>query len=626
MPTQTNPTHSSAEAEQDDVLTPGGPRPRSATHAVAVGEEVHGNPDGSSSVGPIQNRRQDGSLAVATDLVLTPGGYRPSSMVHHIESGAVIDGRDHNFTKVDHTGKLLAELGRIEPKTTGKPLMPFNVQAHNPALVPALGSGWITYAGWTESASPVSYFTTTWVVPPEPATQSGQTIFLFNGIQNQTMIYQPVLQWGPSAAGGGNYWSVGSWYADGQGGHSNYSTLVRVAVGQVLTGVMSETGSSAAGYSYNCVFSGLPTTSLNITNVQQLTWCIQTLEAYSCQKCSDYPATSRTGMTNIEIMAGGKVVTPTWAATTPVTDCGQHTVVVSNASPGGEVDLYYNNAGGITDKVTLGETSPSSPTLASLNGKLYVAWRGVGNNQLNVLCSADGGMTWGGKFVSAETTGQAPALCAHNGMLFVGWTGVGNNQLNVAHVSLSGNSVTGLANKVTLGDSSSLGPALASFNGNLYLAWKGNGNNSLNVEYSGNNGASFGGKFVSPETSPYAPTMAVVNGILFLGWTGVGNLQLNVARVSGNALVNKVVLGDSSAINPALSAFDANLYLGWKGNGNNNLNVEHSANSGGSFVGKLTSAETSALAPGLVAHNNGRLYVSWTGVGNSQLNIAQVNG
>ena len=45
------------------------------------------------------------------------------------------------------------------------------------------------------------------------------------------MIYQPVLQWGVSAAGGGNSWAVASWYADGQGGHSFYSQLVPVNEG-----------------------------------------------------------------------------------------------------------------------------------------------------------------------------------------------------------------------------------------------------------------------------------------------------------------------------------------------------------------------------------------------------------
>src|ERR1700735_749232 len=151
-------------------------------------------------------------------------------------------------------------------------LMPLNLNTVVPdalakaGKVPALGSGWITYAYWNNSTGkPITSFRTNWVVPPVPATDSGQTIFLFNGIQNSTMIYQPVLQWGPSAAGGGNYWAVASWYADGQGGKSFYSSLVRVNPGQVLVGVMNETKQSGTNFNYNCQFTGIVNTSLDTT-------------------------------------------------------------------------------------------------------------------------------------------------------------------------------------------------------------------------------------------------------------------------------------------------------------------------------------------------------------------------
>jgi hypothetical protein len=77
--------------------------------------------------------------------------------------------------------------------------MPHNI-VRPPRVEPALGSGWITYASWTNNTgAPISLFSTSWIVPPAPATQSGQTIFLFSGIQNSGFIYQPVLQWGSSA-------------------------------------------------------------------------------------------------------------------------------------------------------------------------------------------------------------------------------------------------------------------------------------------------------------------------------------------------------------------------------------------------------------------------------------------
>ena len=84
----------------------------------------------------------------------------------------------------------------------------------------------------------------TWTVPPAPSTDSGQTIFLFNGIQNYGTNYgilQPVLQWGPSAAGGGSYWSIASWYVT-SGGDAFHTTLIQVDEGDVLIGLMTFTG------------------------------------------------------------------------------------------------------------------------------------------------------------------------------------------------------------------------------------------------------------------------------------------------------------------------------------------------------------------------------------------------
>jgi hypothetical protein len=221
--------------------------------------------------------------------------------------------------------------------------MPRNVVA--PAgPVPAFGGGWITYASWTNTTGrPVTRFATTWTVPPEPATRNGQTIFLFNGIQNSTNIYQPVLQWGPSAAGGGDFWSVASWYVDGADGDTFHTDLTRVNVGDVLTGVMTLAAQSPAGFSYDCEFVGIGNTSLPVANIEQLTWLIETLEAYNITACSDYPATGKTAMRAIDIQTGATRPTLTWTVHNDVTDCGQHTLLFNNEVDGsGEVDLWYS--------------------------------------------------------------------------------------------------------------------------------------------------------------------------------------------------------------------------------------------------------------------------------------------
>src|SRR5262249_32942849 len=132
------------------------------------------------------------------DNVLTPGGARPRSQVFQIEPGAILDGSAGRLRMLHPSGRVLQAYGVVPSRPRGRPVMPHNIGGPK-KFDPAFGSGWITYASWTNNTgAPISLFSTTWVVPPAPATQSGQLIYLFNGIQNSGFIYQPVLQWGSS--------------------------------------------------------------------------------------------------------------------------------------------------------------------------------------------------------------------------------------------------------------------------------------------------------------------------------------------------------------------------------------------------------------------------------------------
>src|SRR5262249_24559889 len=157
-------------------------------------------------------------------------------------------------------------------------------------------------ASWpNNSGSPVTSFSTEWVVPREPATASGQTIFLSNGLQGSSLMLQPVLQWGCSAAGGGDHWAVASWCIGGPGGPALCSALVPVSRGDSLVGTLTLTRSEGELAVYQCGFDGIDETLLDIEQVEELTWCAQVLEAYAMSKCSDYPATARTAMRAISI-------------------------------------------------------------------------------------------------------------------------------------------------------------------------------------------------------------------------------------------------------------------------------------------------------------------------------------
>jgi hypothetical protein len=337
----------------ETVVAPGGPRPKSMTTHVPPGATVQRMENGSHVVAMPGADPQEAARMVAFvphGHVLTPGGYKPRELVHHITPGSVLDGSEGRLRNLAPDGGVLADYGDQPLRAAGRPLHPLNVNLGGVAAAggpaPAFGTGWITYASWTNSTgTPVSRFATTWSVPPDPATSNGQTIFLFNGIQNSSMIYQPVLQWGPSAAGGGAYWAVASWYADGQTGQSFYTTPQRVNVGDVLVGVMTLTGTSGTNHSYSCEFVGIANTTLPVANIEELTWCIETLEAYAITAATDYPNTFRTSMSAIDLATGSTHPTLSWTATNAVTDTGQHTVIADNSNPGGDVDICYRASG-----------------------------------------------------------------------------------------------------------------------------------------------------------------------------------------------------------------------------------------------------------------------------------------
>lgn len=331
--------------KEELVITPAGPRPKERVHPVGPGEAVYVEESGNARV--IPREQQGGAMNIPEDMVVTPGGLRSKSLVHLIEPGHVLDETGGRLRALDPHGKIIADFGSIPFQSTRGALMPENVVVP-PKEVPALGSGWIAYAYWNNNTgNQISSFTTTWTVPPAPTTQSGQLIYLFNGIQNSTMIYQPVLQWGNNGAFGGNYWGVASWYAGGQNGQAFYSHYTQVNPGDTLVGGMTLTGPGqlSATFNYTCLFQGIANSALPIQNVQELTWAIETLEAYAITGCSDYPNINVTAFKGINIQTGNTTPTLNWTAVNGVIDCGQHGVVVSNANPGGEVDIYYGLPG-----------------------------------------------------------------------------------------------------------------------------------------------------------------------------------------------------------------------------------------------------------------------------------------
>lgn len=314
--------------EDDLVLTPGGPRLSHQVRQVKQGEVVIHKTTSDIIAGMESPPPSERKNIVLKKLVLTPGGYRHPSLVHRIASGQAIRRSSGKSSKFNLNTKRTSQL---------------SVPAQGAGVVAALGSGWITNSTWkNNTGQTVSSFTTTWTVPPAPSTQNGQTIFLFNALLDaaQNDILQPVLQWGPSQAGGGAFWSVACWFVDTTG-NAFFKGLVQVQPGDILVGIMTLTATAGGLFTYDCVFQGVDGVGLTIQTDTELVVATETLECYSIQQCTDYPNTNQTAMTGIEIKTGAAQAPINWTVEDRVVDCGQHTVIVDNASPNGEVDLAY---------------------------------------------------------------------------------------------------------------------------------------------------------------------------------------------------------------------------------------------------------------------------------------------
>jgi hypothetical protein len=241
--------------------------------------------------------------------VLTPGGFRDASLV------ATVD-----WVQGDQAAA--ADLDG-EPR--------------------ALDRGWITFAHWTnDSGAPLRTFVTEWRVPSPPSTKRGQTLFLFNGLQNRGRNYgilQPVLQWGRSAAGGGDYWSIASWYVTSRG-QAFHTPLVRVSPGDTLVGEMRLLGGTDGRFAYVSEFRGIPGTRLRVENIAELGWASESLEAYGVRRCTDYPASREHPFQSILLLTD-RHPEMEWREENRVTTCGQHVRVVSHSSTDGRVDIRF---------------------------------------------------------------------------------------------------------------------------------------------------------------------------------------------------------------------------------------------------------------------------------------------
>lgn len=247
---------------------------------------------------------------------LTPLGYRQRANVHRVP-------RTHRARKhLDEPWQLIEiESGRAQALVPAarKPLPA-------PVDLGAAGNAWASFGAIANpGTSPFTLSEATWVVPPKPAVDRGQTIYLFNGFQHASDdIVQAVLVYGkyPAAPGteastrGG--WAIASFLVPSA--QSSDQTLlvsegvVPVKPGDTVTGRISYTGTDAVtgDSQYLCEFVNYPTTRL-ATTVPFCGWCCVTLELWDVEDTSQLPPqTTTTRFSGLRSEINGKPCGLAW--------------------------------------------------------------------------------------------------------------------------------------------------------------------------------------------------------------------------------------------------------------------------------------------------------------------------
>ena len=199
--------------------------------------------------------------------------------------------------------------------------------------------------GATWEAPSVYSFSTEWVVPPLPQRYSGQLLYYFIGLLPPSFdaIIQPVLQYGVSAAGGGAFWSVGSWYIVGSNAY--YTNVTTLPAGTLSVEAFIINNDDFLGtptmHAWYSVFEFNQASGLNIQTPEVFNWAYEALEIYNATTFQNLPDTT-TNMQHISLATQENKYPSSigWAVANDTAD-GITMNVVSSSAVTGALQIKY---------------------------------------------------------------------------------------------------------------------------------------------------------------------------------------------------------------------------------------------------------------------------------------------
>jgi hypothetical protein len=120
----------------------------------------------------------------------------------------------------------------------------------------------------------------------------------------------------------------------------------------------------------------------------------------------------------------------------------------------------------------------AAPAIATLNGVIYMVWRGEGSNDSLYWAQSTDGLTWVGNHqITGAASSNQPALVIFNGFPVLCFKGAGNDGgIYTATFNVNDSQWTPVYQTGPFG--TSFGPTLAVYQGQLFMAWKGAGSDT----------------------------------------------------------------------------------------------------------------------------------------------------
>jgi len=164
--------------------------------------------------------------------------------------------------------------------------------------------------------------------------------------------------------------------------------------------------------------------------------------------------------------------------------------------------------------------SSHGPALAALDNKLYMSWKGAGNDERIWFTIINGSPWYVAKQAPGVWTSDGPAMAPYMNKIFMAWKGMGDDG-RIWHTTFNG--AMWAAQTPVPGALTSCRPAVAVYDGKLFLAWKGAGNDGR-CWYTTFDGTKWAAQKLIPGVcTSHSPSMAAGKGKLLLVWKGAGD-------------------------------------------------------------------------------------------------------